>query len=163
MIVFLKMDNDPELLDLLCDVACKRIKAFTTDEILEMLVNLSSTLSPAVKEVFEVANDEFTERLRDNFDPTRRELFIQPDDLAKIINTMLGYGGQMTDDLKQSLMLYITEEQINYLSYDIMAELAVLYSTKMDEQYQRLFFERTKTKFLKELKHLKGETMYKIL
>jgi hypothetical protein len=31
MIVFLKLDDDPELVELLCDVSCKRIKSFTTD------------------------------------------------------------------------------------------------------------------------------------
>jgi hypothetical protein len=120
-------------------------------------------LSPAVKEVFEVANDEFTERLRDNYDPVRRELFLQQDDLAKIINTLMDYGGQMTDDLKQSLMLYITEEEITSLSYQVLAELAILYATKMDKVYANLFFDRTREKFLKELKFLDGATMYKIL
>ena len=44
-----------------------------------------------------------------------------------------------------------------------MSELAVIYATKMDQVYKGLFFEKTKDKFLKELKYLKEETLYKIL
>ena len=58
------------------------------------------------------------------------------------------------------MMRYITEELDNY---EVLAELAVLYATKMDTTYQQVFFEKNKDKFLKELKHLNGETMYKII
>jgi len=48
LFVFLQVDDDPELYEILCDSICKRIKMFTTDQILTTLVNLSHTLSPEV-------------------------------------------------------------------------------------------------------------------
>lgn len=45
----------------------------------------------------------------------------------------------------------------------MLADLAVLYATKMDNTYRKLFFEITRDKFIKEIKYLKDETTYKIL
>ena len=67
---------------------------------LTTVVNLSHTLSPAVHEVFEVANLELVERLDNNYDPMSSDLLIQPEDLIKIANTFLDHG-QMKDNLKQ--------------------------------------------------------------
>lgn len=58
---------------------------------------------------------------------------------------------------------YITYTNYSQLSYEIHAELAVLYATKVDETYRKQYFAKVKDHFLKELKHLKGETMYKIV
>jgi len=52
---------------------------------------------------------------------------------------------------------------MNELTYEVLAELSVIYATKIDQTYKGLFFEKTKSKFLKELKYLKEETLYKIL
>ena len=68
----------------------------------------------------------------------------------------------MTDDLKQSLINYF-EANLSSFNYEILAELAVLHAAKQDPIYQKLFFNITRDKFLKELKYLKDETTYKIL
>lgn len=52
---------------------------------------------------------------------------------------------------------------MNELTYEVLAELSIIYATKIDQVYKGLFFEKTKSKFLKELKYLKEETLYKIL
>lgn len=49
------------------------------------------------------------------------------------------------------------------MTYEVLAELAVVYATKMDKTYKEMFFQKTKEKFFKELKYLKEETLYKIL
>ena len=75
-LLFFKVDEDPELYELISEKICVKIQYFTIDEMLTVLVNLSQTLSPAVHEVFEVANLELVERLDNNYDPMARELFI---------------------------------------------------------------------------------------
>jgi hypothetical protein len=52
---------------------------------------------------------------------------------------------------------------LNELTYEVLAELSIIYATKIDQVYKGLFFDKTKSKFLKELKYLKEETLYKIL
>ena len=54
-------------------------------------------------------------------------------------------------------------DNLSQMTYEVLAELAVIYATKMDKTYKGLFFEKTKEKFFKELKYLKEETLYKIL
>ena len=44
--VFFRVDEDPELLEVLCDNIASKMSYFTTDEILSILVNLNHTLSP---------------------------------------------------------------------------------------------------------------------
>jgi len=68
----------------------------------------------------------------------------------------------MTDNLKQNMIDHIYDN-LNELNYEVLAELAVVYATKMDKTYKELFFQKTKEKFFKELKYLKEETLYKIL
>ena len=125
-------------------------------------VNLSHTLNPAVENVLEAVNSEFVTRLDDNFDPDQRDLFIQPEDLGKIVNTLTDVY-QLSADLKELLIEYITYTNYGQLSYEIHAELAVLYATKVDETYRKSYFLKVRERFIKELKHLKGETMYKII
>lgn len=55
------------------------------------------------------------------------------------------------------------QDNLSQMTYEVLAELAVIYATRMDNTYKGLFFEKTKEKFLKELKYLKEETFYKIL
>jgi len=49
------------------------------------------------------------------------------------------------------------------MTYETTSELAVIYASRMDDTYKNLFFEKTAEKFLKELRYLKDETMYKIV
>jgi uncharacterized protein YjaZ len=65
--------------------------------------------------------------------------------------------------MKETLIEYITDTNWSQLSYEIHAEIAVLYATKCDETYRTMYFQKVRERFLKELKHLKGETMYKII
>lgn len=60
-------------------------------------------------------------------------------------------------------MIDHVSDNLSQLTYEVLAELAVIYATKMDKTYKSLFFEKTKEKFYKELKYLKEETLYKIL
>ena len=69
----------------------------------------------------------------------------------------------MSHNLKQAVHEYM-KENVQYFNYKILAELAVIYATKMDPRYQGLFFAGDiRNKFLKELKHLDQETFYKVL
>jgi hypothetical protein len=85
-----------------------------------------------------------------------------PEDLGKIVNTLTDVY-QLSADLKELLIEYITYTNYGQLSYEIHAELAVLYATKVDETYRKSYFLKVRERFIKELKHLKGETMYKII
>ena len=62
-LVYFKVDEDPELYEILCNQICKHIQFLKIDQILMILANLSHTLNPSVIEVYKVANAEFTERL----------------------------------------------------------------------------------------------------
>jgi hypothetical protein len=68
----------------------------------------------------------------------------------------------MEDGLKQSMMDHIIDNMSN-LTYEVTAELAVVYAVKMDNTYKQMFFAHTRDKFIKELKYLKEATLYKIL
>lgn len=82
-------------------------------------------------------------------------------DLIKITTNMLSYG-QMHETLKNGMIDYI-EEHLTKLKYETTSELAVVFASKMDETYKRLFFEKTNQKFIRELRYLKDETIYKIV
>ena len=87
--VFFKVDEDPELITVLCDNIARQMSKFTTDEILTILVNLSHTLSPEALQIYFLANSEFVERLNANFNPENSDLYIQPEDLIKITSSLL--------------------------------------------------------------------------
>lgn len=74
--VFFKVDEDPELLDVLCDNIASKMSHFTTDEILNILVNLKHTLSPEALQIYLLANNEFCSRLNDNFSAENRDLYL---------------------------------------------------------------------------------------
>ncbi len=93
------MDEDPELVDTLVENISKRIKTFTTDQMLTALVNITHTLSSSALELMLLVNDEFAERLGDNYNSAERDLYITHDDLVKITTTMLDLN-HMTANLK---------------------------------------------------------------
>jgi hypothetical protein len=68
----------------------------------------------------------------------------------------------MNGELKNMMAEYI-HDNVNDLTYETTAELAVIYASKMDDTYRGVFFKKMRPKFLKELKYLKEETLYKIL
>jgi hypothetical protein len=129
---------------------------------LTILVNFSHSLSPEAKEIFEVANDDFVNRLDSNFNAHQREIYIQPEDFPKILNLLLDHKF-LSHELKQAMIDYL-QENLHYFNYTVLSDLAVVYASKMDSKYRDLFFKRYfKDKFLKELRHLDPETFYKVL
>ena len=68
----------------------------------------------------------------------------------------------MHETLKQGMIDHIGDNLHN-MTYETTSELAVVYATHMDDTYKGLFFEKTAEKFLKELRYLKDETLYKIV
>ena len=100
-----------------------------------------------------MANDDIVYRLDTNFNSQSREMYLQPEDFPKILNTLLDYK-QMSHELKQGVIDYLQENASSF-SYPILSELAVIYASKMDANYCDLFFNRYfKEKVLKELKYL---------
>ena len=89
------------------------------------------------------------------------DLFIQPEDLIKIANTLLDHS-QMKANLKQQMIEYIEQEHMTF-SYEILSELAVVYAMKMDDTYKKMFFSKLRMRFIKEIEYLSDETLYKIL
>lgn len=122
------MDEDPELYEIMIDQICKQIGKFKIDQILTMLANLQHSLSPSVIEVYKVVNAEFTNRLQDSYASQNNELYIQTDDIIKIMTLLLDHN-QMTDDLKQSIINYF-DSNLSSFNYEILAELAVLHAAK---------------------------------
>lgn len=49
------------------------------------------------------------------------------------------------------------------MTYETTSELAVIYAMRMDETYKGLFFRKMTDKFMKEMRYLKDETLYKIV
>ena len=68
----------------------------------------------------------------------------------------------INENLKHSMVTYI-QDNADSIHYVLHAELAVLFASKMDVTYRKLYFKHLKPKFLKELKHLDEETLYKIV
>lgn len=106
--VFFKVDEDPELNELLTETVCSRIKKFTVDELLTVLANYSHMLSPNTLEMFKMVNEELCIRLTHEHQPTTLELVFHSEDLLKITTTLLGYG-QMHESLKNGVIDYIAE------------------------------------------------------
>ena len=48
-------------------------------------------------------------------------------------------------------------------SYEVLAEIAVIFALKMETTYKKMFFDKMRVKFLSELQYLKDDTLYKIL
>ena len=81
--------------------------------------------------------------------------------MIKIANTLLDHQ-QMHAGVQESMMDHI-QENVGDFSYEVLAEIAVIYASKMDVTYKKMFFDKMRLKFLKELEYLKDETLYKIL
>jgi len=68
----------------------------------------------------------------------------------------------MSDNLKNTIISYV-EDNVNQFTYDELADLSVVFATKMDPSFGSKFFKLFRDKFMKELQFLKDETMYKIV
>lgn len=91
LIVFFRADEDPELIEILCEQICKNVQRFTVDQLLSMLANLRHTLSPSVLEVYKVVNSEFSARLQEEYSSSNVENYIKPEDLIKIMTLLLDH------------------------------------------------------------------------
>ena len=60
-------------------------------------------------------------------------------------------------------MLEHIVEDMGQFSYEVLAEVAIIYASKMPETYKKMFFDKMRIKFLKELEFLSDDTMYKII
>ena len=126
-----------------------------------MMVNYNQSLQPSAIELCRVINEEFCVRLHNEHDPISYDCVFTPEDLIKITTTLLEYK-QLHETLKNGIDEYL-KDNINKFNFDVMSELAVIYASKMDETYKKLFFEKTIDKFMRELSHLKDDTLYKIV
>ena len=76
-IVLFRIDQDPEIYELIADMVKKNISKFDCDQILTTLVNFSHTLSPESASVFEVANSDLQFRLDTfNYDPEKKTIYL---------------------------------------------------------------------------------------
>lgn len=69
---------------------------------------------------------------------------------------------QLHGELKAQVIEVLERDRRNY-PYEVIAELAILYATEMDETYKEQFFSKFLNKFSVDVPFLKEETMYKIL
>ena len=159
--LYFKVDEDPELYELLSEAICKKIAHFTADQLLTMMVNYNQSLQPSAIELCRVINEEFCVRLHNEHNPIQMDVVLQPEDLIKVTTTMLEYQ-QMHETLKNGINEYIGDNLAKF-TFEVTSELAVIYASKMDETYKKLFFEKTKDKMMRELRHLKDDTLYKIV
>jgi len=83
---------------------------------------------------------------------------VNAEDLSKILTVLLDHH-QLDGDLKQQVIDSIGENRSQY-TFEIMADLAVIYATKMDPKYQELFFSKYMHAFVRNLPYLKEETLY---
>lgn len=86
-------------------------------------------------------------------------LYISEEDTIRIYNVLLD-NGQMKGSLKQEMMDHVLASSF---SYENLAEVAVLYSTKMDKTFKAMFFDKAIDKFVGNMPYLKEDTLYKIL
>lgn len=91
-LVFFKVDEDPELYEIVTESICKGIKKLTIDDLLTVVANMSQTLSPTTTEIFRVVNEELCVRLSNEHNPTSLDLVVQPEDLIKITTNLLRFG-----------------------------------------------------------------------
>lgn len=161
LLVFFRADEDPELYEVLCDEICKHIKRFNVDQLLTMLANLRHTLSPAVLEVYSVVNDELGQRLHNDYSSQNVGNYIQEEDLIKISTLLLDHG-HMKEELKHAIITNI-ESNLQLMSFEVLAELAVIFAAKQDATYCGLYFNKVRDKFLQNFNFLKDETVYKFL
>ena len=161
MLVFFRADEDPELYEVLCDEICKHIKRFNVDQLLTMLANLRHTLSPSVLEVYKVVNEELSSRLHSDYSSQNVGNYIQEEDLIKISTLLLDHG-HMKEELKHATITYI-ESNLQLMSFEVLAELAVIFAAKQDSTYIKIYFDKVRDKFLMNFEFLKDETIYKFL
>lgn len=89
------------------------------------------------------------------------DLYVAAEDVGKILTVLLDHR-QLEGDLKNQVIESIGENRSQY-TFEIMADLSVIYATKMDGKYQELFFSKYMHHFVRNIQFLKEETLYKML
>ena len=131
------------------------------DDILTILVNMAHTLNPNSQGLFEAANQEFGQRLRNEYHSPDAALYIKPEDIVSVL-TVLSEHGQLSSALKHDLIDIVHSNRAEY-SYEVIAELAIVFATKIDEKHCKHFFDRFIDKFMQDLNYLKEDTLYKLV
>jgi hypothetical protein len=160
-IVFFGVDDDPEIFDLLTDAIIIKMRYVKVDDILTIVTNFAHTLHPSAQLIFDAANQEIMQRINNEYSAPTPDLFLQAEDIVKVLNVFLKHK-QLHGGLKDSVIELIDTNRKDY-TYEILAELSIIYATQMDPKYQNMFFEKFMNKFLKDISFLKEETLYKIL
>lgn len=75
-VVYFRLGDDPEIMEILADQIKRNISKFRNNDLLEILVNFSHTLSPETKSLCELINDEIIFRLSEEYDPESNDLYI---------------------------------------------------------------------------------------
>jgi hypothetical protein len=68
----------------------------------------------------------------------------------------------MKGEFKLQMIEHIETYRTEF-DYDVRADLAVLFATKMDDKYRDQFFDKFLDSYLKDMKYLDQDTLYKIL
>ena len=88
-------------------------------------------------------------------------MYITPEDLVKSLNLFIQHK-QLHGAFKQQV-IDVIERDRSYYTYEVLAELAIIYATEMDDTYKEQFFSKFMSKFSKEIQYLQEDTLYKIL
>ena len=125
------------------------------------MINIKHTGSSANAAIISAVNNEFCERLEHNYDTATFRQAIGPSDVVKILTTMTE-AEVLGDELKDAMLEHIESEQ-NEMDYHVLAEIAIIFATRFEEQYKRQFFVSTRTKFMSDMRYLSDDVLYKII
>jgi hypothetical protein len=79
---------------------------FTIDEMLTILVNIAHSLSSEAGKLFDIASVEFITRLTLEYNPNEQNLFVQVEDLIKIMTTLHSFN-KLDSELKEAIFEHI--------------------------------------------------------
>ena len=75
-IVFFGVDDDPEIFDLLTDAILIKLRYVNIDDLLTIVVNFAHTLHPNAQTIFDAANQEVGQRIRNEYSAPTPDLFL---------------------------------------------------------------------------------------
>ena len=99
--------------------------------------------------------------MRAEYEDLDPELVWRPEDLIKTMTVLLEHR-QMRGELKEHVIENLQQYQAEY-TYELRAELAILFATKMDPKYRGMYFDKFMDRFVKDSPYLDEDTLYKIL
>jgi len=88
-------------------------------------------------------------------------LYVKPDDLIKILNVLQKHG-HLLSALKHDIIDLVIGNRAEY-TYEVIADLAMEFATNMDQKHTQHFFDKFMDKFMRDIPHLKEDTLYKLL